>query len=96
MSIDVDRALSSEGSGEASGPCWTSEEKAASIENGRTTSSCSNVANVAKAIGDALEALDVGREDAARELVAAVLAWLEVTTAMTVRAWLRDPPLESR
>jgi hypothetical protein len=73
MSIESDRALLSGGSGEESEPCGTSEEGPISIESGRAPLSCSNVANVAKTVRAALEALDVGRVDVARERLVEVL-----------------------
>jgi hypothetical protein len=70
MSIESDRALLSEGSGEVSGSCGTSDEEAMSIENGRASLSCSKVAKLAT---EALAALDAGQIDLARERMATLV-----------------------
>ena len=48
-----------------------------SIESSRAMLSCSNVANVAKTVHEALAALDEGRLDIARTRLAEVLALVE-------------------
>jgi hypothetical protein len=75
--IDVDRVLLSGGSGEESGAWAVKGEESTSIEDGRTTLSCSNVANVAKGLRDALLALTEGRLDIARTRLAELLEEVE-------------------
>jgi hypothetical protein len=59
-----------EGSGEKPGRCGTSAKAAISIESGRASLSCSNVARLAT---EALAALDAGQLDLARGRLAALI-----------------------